>query len=271
MLNSVDLTPIHAISCEDEVIEKPFLNFSVNREDPLNPYRESMGTPMKRSLVQNLLAILALLYGIVIFVWMTMDNSVAKFHAYITVFILFGVTSNLIYHVIKEQNRGIKLYIALGISCLSLGNVYFIFLDIVSVLPDSLSVGLFASVCCYLFFIAALTSFKPLTGKTKIFAVIINILSAIAAFLCAYAVVTNDIAMINTAVILLDLICILLAASLLSLRDARFFMVMMILLSASDILTIFVIMDTLLDAITPVLLIVFAQAVTSLKEGGQPA
>ena len=128
----------------------------------------------------SLLPIIAFFYAASISVSMVISNnhSIMKFHSYFTAIVSFMATYFVLSFVIKVHDTGIRLYSVLGICCLTLGNLYFILLDIVSIFPDILSVGTFAKVCSYLFFISALTSFKEAASKYRK-NIIINIISAI--------------------------------------------------------------------------------------------
>lgn len=227
---------------------------------------------VSRAIKENILAIIAILYALVIFIVISyLKNKLTMtIHLYLTAFVSFWALCRVIRFVINEHDSGIRLYIALGISCLALGNLYFMLLDIVSVEPDVLSVGLFAKVCCYLFFISALTGLN-VKKKSKRSVVVINIVSVISTIICAYAVIANDILVINISVLLLDVLCLILACSLMHNKRNIFFSVMMIVIVAFDFLSMVVILSTYLSLLSPALYILLSQAVITMKAGEQNA
>jgi hypothetical protein len=165
----------------------------------------------KQNLIKQLPLASALLYAAAITAAEAVTGSAVFIHIniYITDAAALWAAALLMSRAIREHNGKELLYTALGMSCLTLGNFYFLLLDIVSFEYDVISVGLFAKVCCYLFFIAVLSAQKPFRMKR---AAAVDIGSFAVAATCAYAVITNSYLVINLSVILLNLLCAVLAA-----------------------------------------------------------
>ena len=110
-----------------------------------------------------------------------------------------------------------------------------------------------------------------MTPKYKIFVLVINIVTIMATIACAYAVIANNFIVINVSVLLLDGLCIILAVGLLANRRARFFAIVMLIMTVSDISFLNAYASLIVDTLSPVIYILLAQAVTTLKAGEQYA
>lgn len=230
----------------------------------------------KQFIRSNVLLIVSIFYAISVTAVMslTKNDSIMKFNSVFTVLVSFAVTCQVLNFVIKIHDKGIRLYTALGICCLALGNLYFILLNIVSISPDILSVGTFAKVCCYLFFISALTSLKKITLTNKIYAIknntisniAINTISVISTIACAFSVISNNLIVVNLAVVLLDLLCIILAVGLIKENRTRFFAIMMLVISSFDIFHLITFLAVFIDSLSPALYVFLAKSLMTLEE-----
>lgn len=225
----------------------------------------------KQNLINQLPLAAAFLYAAVMTVVAALTGSTIfpQINIYITDAVALWAAFLLMFHAIQEHNGKELLYAALGMSCLTLGNLYFVLLDVVSFKYDVISVGLFAKVCCYLFFIAVLSAQKPFQLKL---AMTVDIGSFAVAATCAYAVIANSYLVINLSVILLNLLCAVLAAGLLRYpRQSRFFAQVMLFLAVKDILSVFTVLAFATDALSPALYILIVRSVLLMGEEGQNA
>lgn len=235
-------------------------------------------TADKRQLMgNNGLITFALLYSVSITTaaLITKSSQIMNIHIYVTAIVSFAVSYKVMRIAIREHDKGILLYIVLGICCLALGNFYYFLLGIVRIVPGDISVGLFAKVCCYLFFIAALLEYKKDDGKRGApYFVLINSITFVLTAACAFAVLANNIYVLNSSVLLMDLLCLVLASGLLSNKNARFFGLLMLAVAALDIISviqIFAFTAVLIKSLSPLLYLLFARLVGSMKAGEQHA
>lgn len=225
----------------------------------------------KQNLIKHLPLEAALLYAVAMIFAAALTGSdiFPKINSYITDAVALWAAVLLISRAVREHNGNELLYTALGMSCLTLGNFYFVLLDIVSFKYDVISIGLFAKVCCYLFFIAVLTAQKPYRLKR---AAIVDIGSFAIAATCAYAVITNSYLVINLSVVLLNLLCAVLAVGLLrSPYRSRFFAQIMLFLAVKDILSVFAVLAFATDVLSPALYILIVHSALLMGEEGQNA
>lgn len=213
----------------------------------------------RQTLIRRLPLIAALLYAVVMTTAAVIGGDICTYlNVYITDAFALWAAIFLMSRAIREHNTKELLYTALGVCCLTLGNLYFILLDIVSFEYDVISVGLFAKVCCYLFFIAVLSAQKSYRIKR---AAAVDIGSFAVAATCAYAVITNNYLIINLSVILLNLLCAVLAVGLLNYpRRVRFFAQVMLFLAVKDILSVFSFLSFPTDTLSPLLYLLIVRA-----------
>lgn len=222
---------------------------------------------------KNVFIMLALLYSISLTATaLIMKKSlIMDIHVYITAIVSFLVAFKIMHAAIRTHDKGILLYIVLGINCLALGNLYFFLLGIVGFVPGAISVGLFTKICCYLFFIAALLEYKKETGKKgSLYFTLINSITFILTAACAYAVLANSIYALNSSVLLMDVFCLVLASGLLRNKNARFFACLMLVVATLDIMSaiqVFAFMGVFIKSLSPLLYLLFAMLVESVKEG----
>lgn len=222
---------------------------------------------------KNVFVTMALLYSISVTVatFIMKKNMIMNIHGYITAIVSFLVAFKIMRTAIRTHDKGILLYIVLGISCLALGNLYFFLLGIVGIAPSVISVGLFTKICCYLFFIAALLEYKKEAGeKGSLNYILINSITFILTAACAYAVLANNIYVLNSSVLLMDVFCIVLASGLLRNKNARFFACLMLMVAALDIISaiqIFAFTGVFIKSLSPLLYLLFALLIESVKEG----
>lgn len=227
----------------------------------------------KQFIMKNVLILLALLYSIYVTTAALIIKSslVMDIHAYVTAIVSFLVSFKVMLTAIRAHDKGKLLYIVLGICCLALGNLYFFLLGIVRAVPGDISVGLFAKICCYLFFIAALLEFKKDAGKRgSLYFMLINSITFILTATCAYAVLANNIYVLNSSVLLMDVFCLVLASGLVPNKNARFFACLMLAVAVLDIISaiqVFAFTGVFIKSLSPLLYLLFAKLVDSMKEG----
>lgn len=220
---------------------------------------------------KNVLILLALLYSVSISAgsMIIKNNLVMEINQYVAVIISFFISFKVMRKAISTGDKGILLNIVLGICCLALGNVYFFFLKIVSIVPGTISVGLFAKNCCYLFFIAALLEYKKEAGKRGgLYFYLINGATFVLTAACAYALLANNIYVLNISVLLMDLFCLILAVGLIPNKKARFFACLMLSITLLDVISSIEIftLSVFLKSLSPLLYLLFARLIDSMKE-----
>ena len=191
-----------------------------------------------------------------------------EIHNIVIAAVVLVVTIRTFSHFLKSPNNNIILYGALGLSCLTIGNLYFILLGFVNRAPDFISVGNFSLDCCYLFFLAVLMALK---GKRLYFKAV-NILAVVITVLCAYAVIVNNDIIMNINALTLDLLCIVFSISLLSQKNARFFALIILILTSFDAITAFELpyfIALFMKASVVILYYLLAQSLLSIKVGEQ--
>lgn len=227
----------------------------------------------KKIIIKNILILIALLYSISVTTaaLITKSSLAMGIHGYVTAIVSFLIAFKVMRTAIRTHDKGRLLYIVLGICCLALGNLYFFLLGIVGIVPSIISVGLFAKICCYLFFIAALLEFKKEAGKrSSFYFILINSITFILTMACAYSVLANSIYVLNSSVLLMDLFCLVLAFGLLPNKNARFFACLMLVIAVFDIISaiqIFAFTGVLIKSLSPLLYLLFARLLDLMEEG----
>lgn len=228
---------------------------------------------LKQQIIKKILPLVATAWGIVYFIVMIIQTNEAmrSVNNYLFVITCFFVTIYTMVQAIKTNDNGILLYGSLGFCCLTLGNIYFILLHLVSSVPDYISIGYFSDICCYLFFLSALIRLKEYVSQNhKLINNVVVFLSVIAAIICLYAVISNNDLVMTVAVTLLDTFCATVAVSLLPNRNARFLAIMMLTICLCDILVTLnfsSIIALLVQAFVSLLYLLFGQSFISLKVG----
>ena len=231
---------------------------------------------MKRVLLKlNIPVFITALWAVVYFINMltTKNALIGGVHDYIFVIACFWATAQTLHKAIKTHDIPYITYGALGFCCLALGYFYFLLLNIISSMPDYVSIGNFSSVCCYLFFLSALMGLKETRSpRYKVFYLMANIFSVVAAITGVCAVILNNVTAFNTTIVLLDVLCIAAAASLLISKNkkAAFFAVMMLITAISDIVGGFgfvAVISLLIGAFAPVIYLLLSRSLILIKEG----
>jgi hypothetical protein len=128
---------------------------------------------------------------------------------------------------------------------------------------------LFAKNCCYLFFIAALLEYKKEAGKRGgLYFYLINGATFVLTAACAYALLANNIYVLNISVLLMDLFCLILAVGLIPNKKARFFACLMLSITLLDVISSIEIftLSVFLKSLSPLLYLLFARLIDSMKE-----
>jgi hypothetical protein len=220
----------------------------------------------KHDIIKQLPLLAALFYAVAITVAVLLTGStvLAQIHYYLNDAVSLWAAIFLMTRAMRDHNKTYILYTALGMCCLVLGDLYFVLLDIVSFSYDEISVGLFAKVCCYLFFIAVLSAQKPFKLK-RVAAVDIG--SFAIAATCAYAVIANSYLVINLSVFLLNLLCAVLAIGLLRYpARSKPFAYAMLFLAVKDILSVFSVLSFPTDSLSPLLCLLIVRSIVILDE-----
>lgn len=230
----------------------------------------------KQFVKTNILPILASMWAIVFIVLMYLKTSTLldTVNSYIFICTSIFVAVLTISKSIKTGSH-ILLYGALGFSCLALGNAYFTLLNFVDKIPDGISVGNFSIMCSYLFFLSVLMGLKSdQKNKLKLFFTVVIIVSVIATIACAVAVVTNIVLIMLISIRLLDSLCIIVSATLVSNKSARFFALMMLITASLDFIATLVSYNLIvifISAMSPLLYLLLAKALITLKAGEKHA
>lgn len=156
--------------------------------------------------------------------------------------VCFLVTAKTLHITINSHDNEELLYGALGMSCLALGGLYFLVAMATSKLPATLCVGDLSSTCSFLFYIVILIKLKDSASEKhhKLLGYV-NILTIIVILISIYTIIA-DAQMLNIVCeASLDLICISLCISLLGVKPFRFFSIVMLILSGSEILTLIIV------------------------------
>jgi len=197
----------------------------------------------------------------------TGSDSLVRVHTILTGLLSLVVAGILMHSAMKWHNLGTGFYTSLGMCCLAMGNLYFLLLAVVSYAPDEISVGLFAKICCYLFFIAELTGLNTNAKRRGFTALAIALASTAATVACALAVILNNAALINLAAILLNVLCFILAVKLFVKKRFRLYAFTITLMAVKSSLSVFTILSFATDSLSPLLYILMIHSVSSLREG----
>lgn len=205
--------------------------------------------------------------GMTTAVLLTGSDLLLRLHTILTGLLSLTAAAVLMSSAVKRRSLGTGFYTSLGMCCLAMGNLYFLLLAVVSYEPDQISVGIFAKICCYLFFIAELTGLDTYNKRHSLAAPIIALTSTAATIACALAVILNNAAMIDLAAIILNVLCLVLAVKLLVKKRFRLYALTITLMSAKSILSVFTVLSFATDSLSPLLFILMIWSVTSLREG----
>ena len=197
----------------------------------------------------------------------TGSDSLVRVHTILTGLLSLVAAGILMRSAMRRPNLGTGFYTSLGMCCLAMGNLYFLLLAVVSYKPDEISVGLFAKICCYLFFIAELTVLNRDTERRGFAASAIALVSTAATVTCALAVIINNAALINLAAILLNVLCLVLAIKLLAKKRFRLYALTITLMTAKSSLSVFTALSFATDSLSPLLYALMIRSVSSLREG----
>lgn len=201
----------------------------------------------------------------------TGSDSLVRVHIILTGLLSLVAAGILMRSAMKRHNLGTGFYTSLGMCCLAMGNLYFLLLAVVSYAPDEISVGLFAKICCYLFFIAELTGLNTDAKRRGFTALAIALASTTATVACSLAVILNNAALINLASIILNILCLVLAVKLLIKKRFRLYAFTITLMAVKSSLSVFTVLSFATDSLSPLLYILMIGSVTSLREGDPDA
>ncbi len=193
---------------------------------------------------------------------------------------IFAITAMLVAiltmsRTIQTGNRSTQLYGALGLACLGLGNLYQLVLHLTGLALFYLNVGHFSQMCCYLFFLAALTSLqRQSTTLLRWQNRILNLTAAMATLLSAYAVITNNENAMRLASTLLDTAGLIAAISLLHEQSRNRYGLVMLLLFALDATNKYLVWQpsqVVIFAASPLLYVLMALTLLDLEHAGTAA
>lgn len=129
--------------------------------------------------------------------------------------VCFSATGLTLFRAAKNRRTDALLCGSLGLASISLGNLYLLLMTLVGREVVTLSVGHYAQMCCYLFFIAALQAEKSLISRfDKIFATAISMTALVFTFFVAWAVMLDDQVIMSWSNALLDVMGITASLSL---------------------------------------------------------
>lgn len=229
---------------------------------------------IEKQLLKNwILPAAGMLYaiGMTAAVLSTGSDSLVRVHTILTGLLSLIVAAILMRSAMKQHNLGTGFYTSLGMCCLAMGNLYFLLLAVVSYTPDEISVGLFAKICCYLFFITELTGLNTDTKRRGFAVPVIALASTAATVACTLAVILNNAALINLAAILLNTLCLVLAVKLLVKKRFRLYALTITLMTVKSTLSVFTALSFATDSLSPLLYVLMVQSVSSLREGDRNA